>query len=53
MPKKEKPKKVKREIKIAFYGFVCPIDKVKVDKGANYVDHDGFKFCMNHHIKQT
>lgn len=44
--KKKDQSKEKPEIKVAYYGFICPICGSKIAKGANYLDHNGFKMCI-------
>lgn len=35
-----------REIKVALYGFKCPICGCQVHKGSNYTDLGGLKICI-------
>jgi hypothetical protein len=36
----------KPNIKIAYYGFNCPICGAYVPAGTNYLDYNGFKVCV-------
>lgn len=41
----EKPKSTS-DIKVALFSFNCPICGVRVPKGTNYLDDQGFKMCI-------
>ena len=38
--------KKKSIIKVAGFSFKCPICGKKIVKGSNYVEEQGFKFCV-------
>ena len=48
--KDQKKKPDQPEIKVAYFGFTCPICGSYVPKGANYLDHDGFKMCTHENL---
>lgn len=33
-------------MKVAYYGFYCPICRTYVKKGSNYLERNGFKICI-------